>query len=280
MGWRPTCAAPSRTGQPRTSYSRPSKPPPYLGVGWPIVSGSGRSKRWSRTEPSRPRRPPHPHDASGVPPPDHPARRRPHRGDGAKRPRGEEVAHPRRASAEAGVIRARHPAQQASSTTATSASGTYRCRWKEMQILFRAALWALPHSCLTAYELMYRPNHAPIGLFRTPNWATHRVGSDCARCLTTMQSFWTAAWVGRTSEDPSASHRRRVGCPPIRPDFPLLDSRASASESVLPSSATSSPLRGSLPPPGHDHGVGYPRSPKSEVQASPYLGQKAPGRRR
>jgi hypothetical protein len=114
-----------------------------------------------------------------------------------------------------------------------------------------------------------------IGLFRAPNWATRRVRSDCARCLTTMQSFWTAAWVGRTSEDPSASHRRRVGCPPIRPDFPLLDSRASASESVLPSSATSSPLRGSLPPPGHDHGVGYPRSPKSEVQASPYLGQKA-----
>ena len=119
------------------------------------------------------------------------------------------------------------------------------------------------------------PNHVLKGLFRIPNWAMRRVGSDCARCLTTMQSFWTAARMGCTSEDPSASHRRRVGCPPIRPDFPLLDSRASASESVLPSSATSSPLRGSLPPPGHDHGVGYPRSPKSEVQASPYLGQKA-----
>src|SRR4029453_4881431 len=68
-------------------------------------------------------------------------------------------------------------AQQASSTTATSASGTYRCRWKEVPILFRAALWALPHPCLTVYELMYRPNHAPIGLFRAPKWATHRIGA-------------------------------------------------------------------------------------------------------
>src|SRR5262245_31585704 len=137
------------------------------------------------------------------------------------------------------------------------------CCASAISLLF--PLWPLPVGTI----------HLTIGLFRTPNWATHRVGSDCARCLTTMQSFWTAAWVGRTSEDPSASHRRRVGCPPIRPDFPLLDSRASASESVLPSSATSSPLRGSLPPPSHDQGVGYPRSPKSEVQASPYLGQKA-----
>jgi len=154
-----------------------------------------------------------------------------------------------------------------------------RCAKRRDTTLFRAVIWAPPHPCLPAYTFIYGPNHLLIGLFHTPNWATRRVGSDCARCLTTMQSRRTAAWVGRTSEAPSASHRRRVGCPPIRPDFPLLDSRASASESVLPSSATSSPLRGSLPPPGHDYGVGYPRSPKSEVQASPYLGQKAPGRR-
>src|SRR5262249_44064167 len=94
-------------------------------------------------------------------------------------PHGEEVAHARRALAEAWIRRARLPAEHAAAMGVTGASDIPRWRWQDMPIFFRAVHWASPHPCLTAYGLTESPNHVLIGLFRLLKWAARAV--SCQR---------------------------------------------------------------------------------------------------
>src|SRR5262249_49452308 len=79
---------------------------------------------------------PPPGGARGAPPPPPPARRHPHHAGGPKPPHGDEVAHSRRASAEAWVLRAQLPAEHASSMRVTGARDIQRCRWQDMPLFF------------------------------------------------------------------------------------------------------------------------------------------------
>jgi len=164
MGSRPTCGALSRMVRRRTRAARPSQPRPSLEMGWSIASGSWHARPWNRTGPLRLRRSLHPHCSSGAQP--HLAQRHPHCADGAKRLHGEQRHHPKRALAEAWVIRARHPAQRASSTTAAGENVAHRYRWQEVPTFFRGMFWALPHPSFPVYSLTYRANYVLIELFR------------------------------------------------------------------------------------------------------------------